>query len=188
MKISIYNKKGGVGKTSLAFSLAKDLDYFLISNDDSVIEMAYPNKSKIMEKPKLIDNCVYDFGGFVDTNIIEIINASDFVIIPLTSDLNSFKKTVSTVEELENKNIIFVASKSEKEDFKEIEAYLEKKYSHPIFEVRSSRIWAKTFSRHMSVSEIKNENKVSSYIYRNSITGYQQLLNYIKNKDRKSVV
>jgi len=83
MKIAVFNKKGGVGKTSLSFSIAKDLDYFLISNDDSTIEIAYPNRAKIMREPKLIDNCVYDFGGFVDLNILEVLNKTDLIIIPL---------------------------------------------------------------------------------------------------------
>lgn len=35
MIISILNKKGGVGKTPFAFSIAKDLSLYLQSNDTS---------------------------------------------------------------------------------------------------------------------------------------------------------
>ncbi|BEK13348.1 hypothetical protein B10927_17870 (plasmid) [Campylobacter jejuni] len=66
MIISVINKKGGVGKTPFAFSVAKDLEYFLQSNDNSIIEKIYPEKAKILPTPKKIDNCVYDFGGFVE--------------------------------------------------------------------------------------------------------------------------
>ena len=31
--ITFFNKKGGTGKTSLSYSVAKDLDYPLLSND-----------------------------------------------------------------------------------------------------------------------------------------------------------
>ncbi len=183
MKISIINKKGGVGKTSLAYSLAKDLELYLLSNDDSVIEIAYPDMAKIMEHPKLIDNVVYDFGGFVDAGVIDILNKSDFVIIPLTSDLNSFKKTVSLINEIENDNIILVANKAEKEDFKEIETFFKKKFGFPIFEIKNSRIWKKTFEESKSASEIKNSSKINQYVYRNSIDGYEKLLNFIKEKN-----
>ena len=56
--ITFFNKKGGTGKTSLAFSIAKDLNYPLLSNDDSVIEEIYPKKAKIMDKVELIEHDV----------------------------------------------------------------------------------------------------------------------------------
>jgi len=182
MKISVINKKGGVGKTSLSLSLAKDLEYYLLSNDDSVIELVYPGMSKIMEKLKLIDNVVYDFGGFVDVGVIEILNDSDWIIIPLTSDLNSFKKTISLIKEIDSKNIILVANRSEKDDFLKIEKYFKDFYDYPIFEIKNSRIWKKTFEEKKSVLEIKNLNKMNKYIYRNSLVGYENLLEFIKGK------
>ena len=57
MIVTFFNKKGGVGKTTLAFNVAKDLDFFLLSNDDSVIESIYPNKAKIMSNIKLLGVC-----------------------------------------------------------------------------------------------------------------------------------
>jgi len=184
MKISVINKKGGVGKTSIAFSLAKDLNLYLLSNDDSTIELAYPEKAKIMKEVKLIENVVYDFGGFVDSGVLNILKNSDIIIIPLTSDLNSFKKTISLITEIENENenIILIANNSEKDDFKEIEKYFKSKYDYPIFEFKNSRIWKKTFNLKMSVLEIKTSSKMNNYIYRNSINGYIELLNYIKEQ------
>ena len=184
MKISIINKKGGVGKTSLSLSLAIDLESYLLSNDDSVIEKAYPSKAKVMNKVKLIDNVVYDFGGFVDVGVLDILNASDYVVIPLTSDLNSFKKTVSLLDEISNKNIILIANKSEKEDFEDIKKYFNSKYNYPIFEIKNSRIWKKTFEEKKSVTQIKNKSKMNKYVYRNSILGYEELLKYIKNGEK----
>ena len=50
----------------------------------------------------------------------------------------------------------------------------------PFFEVKNSRIWAKTLKKRKSVSEIKNESKSNSYVYKNSINGYEDLLKYLK--------
>lgn len=184
MRVSIINKKGGVGKTSLAYSLAKDLDLFLISNDDSVIELAYTAKAKVMDRPKLIDNVVYDFGGFTDAGVMDIVNKSDLVLIPLVADLNCFKKTVSLIKEVANKNIVLVANRSEKNDFEEIGNYFKNHFGFPIFEIKNSRIWKKTFEEKKSVLEIQNDNKINGYIYRNSIIGYTELLNYIKGQNK----
>jgi len=70
MIISILNKKGGVGKTPFAFSIAKDLSLYLQSNDTSCIEQIYPNYAVITDTPKRIDNCVYDFGGFKSAGVL----------------------------------------------------------------------------------------------------------------------
>jgi MinD superfamily P-loop ATPase len=182
MRISIINKKGGVGKTSLAFSIAKDLNYYLLSNDDSIIEIVYPNMSKVVTKLKLIDDVIYDFGGFVDAGVLKIVNSSDYVIIPLTSDLNSFKKTLALIKDINNPNIILVANKSEKTDFEEIKKYFNAHFEFPIIEIKNSRIWKKTFEEKKSVLEIKNTNKINNYIYRNSLDGYINLLKIIKEK------
>ncbi len=185
MKIAVFNLKGGVGKTTLSVSLAIDLKMYLISNDDSVIMSVY-DYAKIMKEPKLIENCIYDFGGFVDDSVNQILPFCDLVLIPLTADLNSFKKTISSFEQIQNKNknIVFVANRAEKEDFEEIKKFL-KKYELPIFEIRESRIWKKTFEQKKSVLEIKNDSKASNWIYRNSVSGYIELLNFLKIKIEK---
>ena len=98
MIISIINKKGGVGKTSFGFSIAKDLELYLQSNDASIIESIYPNMSKISAQPKLIDNCVYDFGGFVSAGVLD--TKSDFIIMPYTALYNSILRMSETINEL----------------------------------------------------------------------------------------
>lgn len=71
MIISILNKKGGVGNPPpFAFSITKDLSLYLQSNDTSCIEQIYPNYAVITDSPKLIDNCVYDFGGFKSAGVL----------------------------------------------------------------------------------------------------------------------
>jgi len=179
MKITVWSKKGGVGKTSLAYNIARDLDLFLISNDDSIIELAYPNKAKIMQHPKLIDNVVYDFGGFVDDSIKDILNKSDLIIIPAINDLNSFKKTISTLDEVDNRKVIIVANKANNGDFSDIEEYF-KKRNIRVFEIPSSKIFNKAFKTQSSINQIVNANKFNKYTYRNIAQKYNELLNFIK--------
>ena len=62
--ISIASTKGGVGKTSLAFSLAKDLRYRYATNDMSVALNKYKNARYYPNKIPLYSDTVYDFGGF----------------------------------------------------------------------------------------------------------------------------
>lgn len=179
MKITVWSKKGGVGKTSIAYNIARDLDYFLISNDDSIIEIAYPNKSKIMKQPKVIDNCIYDLGGFVDNNIKHILDESDLIIIPILNDLNSFKKTITTLDEVDIRKVIIVANRAIKDDFKDIEKYF-KKMNLKVFEIPESKIFQKAFKEQSSINQIVNDSNFNRYTYRNIANKYNQILNYIK--------
>lgn len=178
-RISFYSGKGGVGKTSLAFSVAKDRQMFYITNDDSTVESIYTNMAKAMDVPALIDNCVYDFGGFANADIVEILKNSDVVVIPFTADLNALKKTILTIEEVENDNIVLVANMAEKDDFVEIIEALKARYKYPIFEIRKSRIWAKTFKEEKSILDIAIDSALNKYVYAKSVVQYKKLLDYL---------
>ena len=112
MEIAVISKKGGVGKTPFAFLIAKDLGYFLQSNDNSCIEQIYPNKAKILEKVQSIDNCMYDFGGFVAGGVLDVVKKCHAVIIPCTPTFNSVLRTAETISEISkiNNRIIILAT------------------------------------------------------------------------------
>lgn len=184
MVVSIFNKKGGVGKTPISVSLAKDLECYLLSNDDSVIEDVLPDQAKILEKMQLVENCIYDFGGFVDAGVIDIIKHSDLVIVPCFNDIDALKRTIKTIGEIEaiTKKILVVATRTEKEDDLENIKTTVKKYFPKIdvLELKKSRIFSTVVETGMSVSEIVNDNPLARFTYRNIAGQYNDLLKYVK--------
>lgn len=179
MIISVINKKGGVGKTPIAFSLAKDLGYELQSNDNSVIETIYPDKARI-GRPILQDHCVYDFGGFVDSGVLDIIKASNAVIVPCSIDYNALMRTVETIEEIitVNSNIIVIITKTEKEsDFEtfrdEISSFFEDLY---FVELRNSKIFKNSMETGKTVTQLYQETPLSKSAYRTVYQQYQSLI------------
>jgi cellulose biosynthesis protein BcsQ len=186
MRIVVSNKKGGVGKTPLSFSLAKDLGYYLLSNDDSVIETIYPGQAKIVENLKIIDDCVYDLGGFVTSGVIDIVKASDILIVPCFADIDALKRTIKTLEELEPlaKETIVIVTKTEREgDFEYVANPVKKHFPKvKIFELKKSRIFNNVMETGMSPIELANESAFTRYAYRGVISQYEKIFNFIKNK------
>lgn len=184
MIISVINKKGGVGKTTFAFSIAKDLGMYLQSNDASVIESIYPNKAKILEEPKLCDDCVFDFGGFVSKEVLEIAKESDFIIVPCISHYNSILRTIETINEIKavNSKIIVLNTNFKLDSQKnQVENLLNEKFENlKFFRFKQSRILENAIATGCSFLELANENALSKVSYKNFIDEYKNLLNTLK--------
>ena len=186
MKIAIMNKKGGVGKTPFAFSIAKDLNLFLQSNDNSCIEQIYPDKAKVVDKVQSIDNCVFDFGGFVAPGVLEIISQCDYVIIPCTPVYNSLLRTAETIIEIQdfNSNIVILAT--DFVDDRELKSLKKELGEEPFnkfttFYFKKSKIVNNAIKYGMSFMELYNDSVLSRNSYSNFIAEYVKLLKTIKN-------
>jgi len=189
MLISIFNLKGGTGKTSLAYSLAKDLDSYYITNDsyNSIVGNIYSKTIEELNDNIIADNTViFDGGGFFDNTIKDILKHSDKIIIPLEADLNSLSSLESFIVELLkiNKNIIYILNKIEtyptaQRDYKAVREHLISEFnindSH-IFKLPHSRIFKNIFDEELGIKELINSSKKNQYTYRNILPQYEAIL------------
>jgi cellulose biosynthesis protein BcsQ len=187
MKIAVATTDGGAGKTAISFALAKELDHYLISNDDSVIELVYPDMAKITKNLKVIDDTVYDFGGFVDAGVLDIIKHCDIVIVPCINDLNSKMKAIKTINELSkfNSNFLVIATRLENEqDFKEVQKSVHDKFPDiTVLPLRKTKMLKNALEYGESPLELVAESKQIAYAGRNFIPEYKDVLKHILNDD-----
>ena len=186
MIVTVMTKKGGTGKTSLSFNIAKDLDYYLLSNDDSIIEKIY-DKAKILDELEVVDvNVIYDMGGFIDKKAKKVFKASDIIIVPTTLDANSIKRAVNTIIEINGycKNIIIVINRVKKQTLKKYEQSIEilKGLGKDIFYLRESEIMTNSIHTGKTITELYNTNGLSKKNYKNVYEEYEEILKYIKKK------
>ena len=179
-------KKGGTGKTSISFNLAKDLNYYLLSNDDSIIEKIY-DKAKIVDELEAVDvDCIYDMGGFIDKKAKKVFKVSDVIIVPTTLDANSIKRAVNTIIEINTycKNIIIVVNRVKQQTLKKYEQSIEilKGLGKEIFYLRESEIMTNSIHTGKTITELYNQNGLSKKNYKNIYDEYKQILNYIEKK------
>lgn len=164
MRISVWNLKGGVGKTHLSLALSKDLDLKYYSNENNFIDGAL----LIKDNPDISENAIFDFGGFVD-KISDYLKISDLVLIPTTNDYFSILKTFETfkLSAQFNQNILFVLTRIQSK-IKDKDIDILKKHGR-MLELNESNIFKKSIETNqgiLTLSEIfcyKNKKIVDQY-------------------------
>jgi CO dehydrogenase nickel-insertion accessory protein CooC1 len=188
MKIAVITTDGGAGKTAISFALAKELDYYLISNDDSVIELVYPDMAQITKEPTIINDTVYDFGGFVDDGVLDIIKHCDIVIVPCINDMNSKMKAIRIIDELSkyNNRFLVVATRLENtQDFNEINSSIQDEFKDvKVLPLRKTKMFKNGLEFGLSPLELVAESKKIAYAGRNFIPEYKEVLEYVLNDDK----
>lgn len=181
--VSIASTKGGVGKTSLAFSLAKDLNVRYITNDMSVVVTKYKHAKYFPKKIPLYENTIYDFGGFVDQYSSEILNQSDVIIVPTICDANSIMKSLKLIKEYQHKTILVFANMIEnKKELEFIKESIEKYFPNLTYtHLRRTKLLKNALETGVSASELFNSNNQTQYVYQQAFGEYSKLLRLFQN-------
>jgi len=174
---------GGAGKTALAFALALDLNFYLISNDDSIIADVYEG-ALITDTPQIADETIYDFGGFADGHVIEIIRECDVLIVPVINDKTSIRKANNTIDELapymQGRKIIVVATRVRNE--RDLAAIKEGVILDEVLPMRDTKLFKDCQEFGVGVYTLAKHDKKLRYAYRNVILEYDALLASIMGK------
>lgn len=198
MSIVVYSIKGGVGKTTLSVQISQMLDYTYVTNDSHSSahnlmpeEKGFLVSSEEYEEIPYDDRVVYDFGGFKDTRINDIIKKSNKVIIPTLTSIVDVQATLATLKDVieVNKNIIIVVNRTKNNNKStELKEYLleeiEKLYGKvniPIIFVRDSSVLEDSLFDCEYVEIKAGNNRFKRHIYRNAIEDMIELRKTLEN-------
>jgi cellulose biosynthesis protein BcsQ len=163
--ISVYNYKGGCGKTVISYALAREFNALIASNENNIFTKFYKDSMKIdkAENLPVVKNApiIYDFGGFAEAGIIRILKASDIVIVPTYYDDEALSKTVQVIKEIRayNPKIIIAVTRTEGKQFQKVYDELEQYFSFPIINMRKTTLFLTMTETGKSLKDIANENK-----------------------------
>lgn len=182
--ISVFSPKGGVGKTSLSFSISKDLNLSYITNDISTVLKKHKKSKYVKNKIPYRENTLYDFGGFYDKNTDEIIKLSDILLIPTINDQNSFIKTLDTIKKFNGfVEIIVIGTMIENDKDKEnIKKHIGVKYPNiRIIFLKRTKAFKNSLEEGISIKDLVSISKLNKHRYKGIYKNYLKLTNEINN-------
>ena len=192
MAVVFWNLKGGQGKTTLSLSLALLYGYGVITNDShSPIDRVLPDKKALKipqdEKVPIVkkgQKVIYDFGGYPDNRIIEVIKKAEYIVIPIIyKSPFDMQMTIDSIKEVQvyNKNIIVIANATKKGDFERVKSTIGEFSQYPVLEVKESTVFIKSLEKSKSIKELMESSRLFEYHYRKPLKQVEAIYKLIRD-------
>jgi cellulose biosynthesis protein BcsQ len=182
----VYSIKGGVGKTTLSVQISQMFDYTYVTNDSHSSahnlmpeEKGFLVSSEEYDEIPFDENIVYDFGGFKDTRINNIIKQANKIIIPTLTSIVDVQATMATLKDVAqiNKNIVIAINRTKNNNKAiELKEYLSDEIKKSfqdldisIIFVRESSVLEDSLFDCEYVETKAGTNRFKRHIYRNAI-------------------
>ena len=186
--ITIYNFKGGAGKTSCAMNIALTMDYGVVTNDIySPIEEVFDNVLKVSPSEEFPDfptdaEVIFDLGGYIEARSITVLRNSKVVLVPTINEYSILQTTINSVAEIEeyNMNICLIANRTKRGDYEEIRQILSRFYKYPIFEVKESQSIPAIFKKKKSIKAMVEEGGLQKYHFQYLDRQFDKIIEFIR--------
>lgn len=188
-KIVIWTSKGGCGKTNISAELILRLNYPAITNERESMLATILDKNRLLilkdnqNVPHIDCGVVFDFGGYIDQRLEEILHISDIIIVPTLPEISDIQGCINSVQTIRNYNnkIVIIVNKTESQnDFPNVQNIISQIGKYPIFEIKKSRALPNIYIKKQSVEQMCLDSPLVNYSYKKVLAQLNTLISYIK--------
>ena len=208
MKITVYQAKGGAGKTPIATNIALDREYAIGTNDPNNLFETFIPDDRFIEVdagepfPTIPDGIdfIFDLAGAMSKNAYSITSAllqSDLVLVPIHEEVKSLHGGVRTLRELSRLSgftapVYVVATKLKKtkhdssDDCTEWQSYqtIERwvrggGFEQPIIPLKLSTAFDAVFEREMSIADISAADPLARHSFKEVLRQFPAIYDII---------
>lgn len=193
-RLTVYNIKGGVGKTRIALNLALMIGWGIVTNDQySVIENVLPPSKRIILSPAGNEEqsdelkypshipLIFDMGGKEDTRAIAAMQQSAYVLVPVLADKGDLQLGLDFIQEIQsiNPDILIIVNQTKPGQFQQVSRVLKHIYPKlPAFEIKASTAMSRIVTEKRSIAEIMKNNSLFRRHYSKINEQFQAIINY----------
>lgn len=185
LSICCASEKGGVGKTSISYSVSKDLGFKYVTNDMSSNVSEYGKYYSNIKKVE--GNAIYDLGGFKDKEANKLIEESDLLIIPTIAEINSIMKSVSMARRFKDKtNVIFLVNRvrDDRDIARMTKIHKETLPWTKLMFMKETKLFQNAYEEKVGIKTFYKKNKLNLHVYKNAYKDYKIILNEVKKYEQ----
>jgi cellulose biosynthesis protein BcsQ len=188
MVLSVFNFKGGVGKSTISYNLAKHFGLKIVTND-KYSALINAKQTTGGSSINIGDNVIFDFGGFEDKRVHEVFEASDVIVIPTLYSRADIQNTVITVRQIlkyaPDAKILIVVNRVRSGDDKlldSVKEQLNKHIKHDVSYVtlRDSKALLRSINDNISIFDIHQQSGLNKHVYAPLINDFYMIIGSIE--------